>query len=188
MNGKGELQLLPGTKKRLGIKIPGENRFLYAGSAILGAAIVISFWFNFSIKSLESQMNTTDEQLFILEQKRDEKAEENIQTIRRQISLTSKLIDEHVYSTKAFSKLGSLMQENIQVKSVSYELTTGKFDLVGLAGSYTTIARQIASFLSDDSIMDVSVGKMKPNPDGTIEFGFTLSYNQVKLFKKVKTE
>ena len=104
MNGKGELQLLPGTKKRLGIKIPGENRFLYAGSAILGAAIVTSFWFNFSINSLEKQMNSLDEQLFILEQKRDEKAEENIQTIRRQISLTSKLIDEHVYSTKAFSK------------------------------------------------------------------------------------
>ena len=85
MNGNGEIQLLPGTKKRLGIKVTGENKFLYIGSAILGATIVIAFWFNFSVRSLEVEVKNLDEQLFILEQQRDKKAETNVQTIRQQI-------------------------------------------------------------------------------------------------------
>jgi hypothetical protein len=46
MDFRNQFQLLPGTKKRLGIKVPGENRFLYAGSAILGAVLVTSFAMN----------------------------------------------------------------------------------------------------------------------------------------------
>ena len=49
MDGIEGLQLLPGTKKRLGIKVPGENRFLYIGSAVLGAIIVATFWLNFQV-------------------------------------------------------------------------------------------------------------------------------------------
>ena len=126
MYGNEELQLLPGTKKRLGIKIPGENRFLYIGSAILGATIVTVFWFNFNIKSLENEIKSIDEQLFVLEQKRDKKTERNIQTIRQQISLTSEFINQHVYITKAFSKLESLMQENIQITNISYDAISSK--------------------------------------------------------------
>jgi len=188
MNGKEDIQLLPGTKKRLGIKVTGENRFLYIGSAIFGASIVATFWFNFDIKSLESQMNSIDEQLFILEQKRDKRAEENVQTSRQQIASTIQLIDDHIYLTKAFSKIESVTQENIQVESITYDLIGNKIAITAKATSYTVIARQLAALLSDDNILDVSLGKMTPSLDGIIEFSMELSYNSSKLLKNKKTE
>ncbi|MBI2065280.1 MAG: hypothetical protein HYT62_04465 [Candidatus Yanofskybacteria bacterium] len=188
MNGKGEIQLLPGTKKRLGIRVTGENRFLYIGSAILGAAIVGAFWFNFNIKALETQIKNLDEQLFILEQKRDKKAELSVQTTRQQVLVATQLIDDHVYLTKAFSKMESLVKEDVQVKNIAYDLIGNKISMRAKATSYTVIAHQLASLLSDDSILDVSLGKMTPSSDGIIEFSLDLSYTPSKLLKNKKIE
>src|SRR3989344_242053 len=65
------LQLLPGTKKRLSFKVPGENRFLYIGSAILGAVIVLSFALGRYELALRSQVEQVNTQLVNLEQKRN---------------------------------------------------------------------------------------------------------------------
>jgi len=188
MNGNGEIQLLPGTKKRLGIKVTGENRFLYIGSAVLGAAIVTAFWFNFSVRSLKAEMKNIDEQLFILEQKRDKKAEANVQTTRQQISLATQLLDDHIYLTKAFSRIESMTQEDVQIRGIAYDLVGNKIGIEARATSYTVIAHQLAALLSDDSITDVSLGKMTPNSKGIIEFNLGLTYNHAKLLKNKKTE
>ena len=188
MDGQEGLQLLPGTKKRLGIKVPGENRFLYIGSAILGATIVTAFWFNFDIKSLESQGKNIDEQLFALDQKRDKKAEENIQTIRQQILLTTQFLDDHIYLTKAFSEVESMTREDVQIKDIAFDLAGNKISISANAGGYTVIAHQLASLLSDDNILDVSLGDMNPSSDGIIEFSLGISYDPLKLLKKKKTE
>ena len=188
MNGNEKLQLLPGTKKRLGIKIPGENRFLYIGSAILGAAIVIALWFNFNNQAMQSQIKSVDEQLFALEQKRNKKAEDSINTTRQQILLATQLIDNHTYLTKAFSRIENMTREDVQIKDIAYNLSTDKMAVTMRATGYSVIARQLASLLSDDNITDVLLGKMTPDPGGTIEFSFEIAYNRTKLLKKNKIE
>lgn len=179
------LQLLPGTKKRLGIKVPGENKFLYIGSAILGAVIVTSFWLNFSNNALRNEIKSLDDQLVALDQKRNKQSESNIRLIQRQLALTSELIDEHLYFSEAILKLSSLTQENIQVEDLSVE-STGKLVFAGFALNYTTIAKQMAAFLADDSVIDMTLGRMESQTDGTIKFGMEVEFDKVKMLQKKK--
>ena len=81
MNGKDGLKLLPGTKRKLGIKVPGENRFLYVGSAIMGAVLVTMFALGRYQASLEKQVELINNQLVESERARDKKGEQNLITL-----------------------------------------------------------------------------------------------------------
>lgn len=185
MDGRDGLQLLPGTKKRLGIKVPGENRFLYIGSAILGAVIVTSFWLNFSSNALRGELKSLDDQLAVLDQKRNKQAESNIRLIQRQLALASELIDGHVYYSQAILKLSSLTQENIQIENLAVG-SDGKMIFGGLATNYTVIARQMAALLADDSVIDLTLGKMESQGNGMIKFGMDVVFDKAKLLQKTK--
>ncbi len=179
------LQLLPGTKKRLGIKVPGENRFLYIGSAILGAAIVASLWFNFSTQNLKNELKSVDDQISATDQKRNKQAEANIRLIQHQLDLTSNLINEHYYFSQSLLKISSLMQEQVQLANISIN-QVGKISFGGFAGGYAIIAKQVAAFLADDSVKDLTIGKMKSQTDGTIEFGMDILFDEAKLLQRKK--
>src|SRR3989338_3191099 len=101
MDGRDGLQLLPGTKKRLSFKVPGENRFLYIGSAILGAVIVLSFALGRYELALRSQVEQVNTQLVDLEKKRNKGEEEGLRILKDRLTLTSELLSGHVYWTKA---------------------------------------------------------------------------------------
>jgi len=185
VDGKDRLQLLPGTKKRLGIKVPGENRFLYIGSAVLGSIIVAAFWFNLEVKSINGQIQNIDEQILFLDQNRNKKDETNINVLHRQLNLTSQLVNEHIYFSKAISKLESLMQDKVQVESLSVK-SAGELSFAGFALNYTTIARQIAAFLLEDSITDIKLGQMDPQTDGSLKFNMQIDFEKTKLIQNKK--
>lgn len=183
MDGMEGLQLLPGTKKRLGIKVPGENRFLYIGSATLGAVIVVMFWLNFQVKSREDELKLFNDRLTALDQGRDKQAEQNIRLVSHQLALTSELIDKHVYLSQAIAKLESLTQEKVRVEDLSIT-SEGIIRVTASAPNYTTIARQIAAFLADDSVINFSLGEMKNDNEGSIKFGMDMSLDRVKVLQK----
>ncbi len=185
MEGRDQFQLLPGTKKRLGIKIPGENRFLYIGSVVLGAVVVATFWLNFEAKSFEEQIKMLDEQILSLDQSRNKQAEQNIKLVDRQLTLTSQLLNEHIYFSKAISRLESLMQDKVQIESLSVK-SGGELSFSGFAISYTIIARQIAAFLAEDSILDIQLGEMNPQTDGKLKFNMQIDFDKIKLIQNKK--
>ena len=160
MDNKDQIQLLPGTKKRLGVKIPGENRFLYIGSAIFGAVLVIIFALNAYEAKLNKQIDNVDTQLLALEQKRDKKSEQNLKIIKEQLDTTSSIIKDHIYWTQGLNKITSLLQNQIQIDSFSNNLGGNGITMKAFAKSYAVLAKQIASFLYDDSIKDVEVGRI----------------------------
>ena len=89
MDGRDELQLLSGTKKRLGIKVPGENRFLYIGSAVLGAVLVAMFSMGRYEASLMGQVKQLDGQLVALEQSRDKRDEADLRLVNDRMAVTT---------------------------------------------------------------------------------------------------
>ncbi|MDP3697624.1 MAG: hypothetical protein Q8R55_06485 [Candidatus Taylorbacteria bacterium] len=185
MDGRDGLQLLPGTKKRLGIKVPGENRFLYIGSAVLGSIIVVVFWLNLEAQSFKDQIKMFDEQILSLDQNRNKQSESNISVLNRQLTLTSQLINEHIYFSKAISKLESLMQDKIQIESLSIK-SNGEFSFTGFATNYTIVARQIAVFLVEDSILDIQLGEMNPQADGLLKFNIQIDFDKTKFIQNKK--
>lgn len=185
MDSKEQFQLIPGTKKKLGFKVPGENRFLYIGSAILGAALVTIFALNSYETKLMGQINNLNEQFLALEQKRDKGGEKNIKTIKEQIDIDTDLIRNHIYWSQGLQKIVSLLQNQISIISFSNsESITNEIAIRAYADNYTVLAKQIASFVYEDSIKDVSVSNVTPFPDGRLRFDFTLIIDENRLLKK----
>ena len=182
MSDKEQFQLIQGTKKKLGIKVPGENRFLYISSAILGVVLVGSFAFRSYEESLSSKLDSVNKQLIELEQKRDLKSEQSLKILQRQIENTSSLINDHIYWTQGFAKITSLMQGGVQINSFNYD-GRGKISIDALGINYTVLAKQIASFVYDDSIKDVSVSKITSATDGRLKFDIVLIIDESKLIK-----
>lgn len=184
MNGKDEIKLLPGTKRKLGIKVPGENRFLYLGSAILGAILVVAFAFGRYQSSLEKQLGQINDQLIESERNRDKKGEQNIKILKERMTLVSGLLEEHIYWTKAFSLIESLLQGQVRFKSFSGVMVGSKIRIQGQAMNYTVLAKQLAALFTDRSIVDISLGKVSVSPDGTIEFGLEITFDKSRLVQK----
>jgi len=178
---KEGLQLLPGTKKRLNLKVPGENKFLYIGSAILGVVIVASFALGRYEVALRAQVENLNDQLTALEQKRSKSEEEDLRVLKDRLLLTSQLLDEHIYWTKALSAIEGLIQGEVEFESLSGSVGEGVVNIKARAGNYTVLARQIASFLTGPGIKDVSLGQIQPLSNGKIEFEIQLKFNKTKF-------
>ena len=183
MENKGQFQLTPGTKKKLDIKVPGENRFLYIASVILGAVLVTSFAFNRYEASLSGQLTSIDNQISGLEQQRNVKSEQELKVIQYQIENTTALIDDHIYWTQGFSTIANLMHSGVQINSFNYD-GLGKISMDLLALNYTVLAKQIAAFVYEEKIKDVSVSVITPFPNGNLKFDLVLLIDE-KLIKKL---
>jgi Tfp pilus assembly protein PilN len=183
MDLKNQFQLLPGTKKRLGIKVPGENRFLYIGSAILGAVLVASIALTRYENGLLANIQSLSEQIEAVDRKRNLKSEENLKMLKQQIEIISGLLNDHTYWTTGLYKLSSLVKDEVQFDSLSY---TGdnKIIIKAFATNYSIIAKQVASFVNDDSIIDLDLGKITPSVDGRLEFNLVLTFDTQKFIKK----
>src|SRR3989338_7389109 len=132
MDGRDGLQLSPGTKKRLGIKVPGENRFLYIGSAILGAVLVTMFALGRQEASLRSEIKNINDQIVDQEQKRSKNDEAEIRSTKDRLALIHDIVDKHVHWTQAFTWLEGMLQSDIQIKNILVN-TVGEFNISGKA-------------------------------------------------------
>jgi hypothetical protein len=135
--------------------------------------------------SLKSQLNSVDGKLAEIEQKRNKKDEALIKLTKDRLALISNLVKNHTYWSQAFSWLENMLQTDIQVDSLSFDPKDGgKLFFSGFAKNYSTIARQVAAFLTDPRVSDVQLGKMATTIDGTVEFDMELAIDFEKIVKK----
>lgn len=180
----GGLQLLPETRKKIELQIPGENRYLYSGIALLSLVLAIFAAVYLYNRSLEEQMASYDNRLSGLESKRNKSDEQDLLAFSKQAGLMTTALANHIFWTQALAKISSLTQNQVQVKSLSASVDKKEVILTANAANYSTIARQVASFISDDSIADVNVGEMKTQTSGRLEFTLQLQYSPAKLLQK----
>lgn len=179
----GGLQLLPETRKKIEVVIPGENRLLLIGGIVFVMIIILATGFYLYKNSLQNKLSSIDAEILGIEQKRDKKAEQNILTFNKQVSVLSKLLNEHAYWTTGFSKIEGLTQGQVQFESMTATLSDNKVDFKATGANYTTIARQIAAFLSDESIKDVNLSKVSTLTNGRLEFSMQVLFDKTKFLK-----
>lgn len=175
------LQLLPETRKKITIKVPGENKILNIGIVILVLTVSLIGGLGFYSSSLENTRNQLDAEITNLEQQRDKKAEANILTLNKQLGLLSNVLNSHITWSKALGKIEGLLQPQIQFESFSAAIADNKFEFKALTVNYTVIARQIAAFVSDDSITDVGLETVHTRTDGKLEFNMKLTFDKTKF-------
>lgn len=185
MADRGGIQLLSDTRRHIDINVPGENRLLYWG---IGCLIVVGTIFaglTVYAQRLEGDITDLDGRLASQNQERQqfESASANMAAFSKQSSLAGNLISGHLFWSKAFSKLQSISQPQLQMSSFSASAAKKEMVIAARAPNYTTIARQIAAFVSDDSIKDITLTNAKASNLGGLEFGIKIEFDEAKLLK-----
>jgi len=184
MPNQNGLQLLPETRRKIEVKVPGENRLIYAGTAILILTLILIGGLYFFKSSLEDKKSELDANIINLEKERDKKVESNLLTLNKQLSLILTLLDSHVLWSKALNKIEGLLQPQVQFLSFSAAVSDNRFEFKALATNYTVVARQIAAFVSDDSIKDVVLNNVRVLTNGKLEFNIKLDFDKTKFIKQ----
>lgn len=186
MVGPEDLQLLPERRKKIEVHIPGENKLLIFGLIAFFIVAVIYAAAFFYERSVINSIFTLDDQLKALDAGRDKKAEENVILLASRLAVAAPLVNAQNIWSKGFDKLQALTQPQVQFKTLGARAGDKKINIKAEAANYPTIARQIASFLSDDSIADVTLNKTQVLTTGRIEFDMQINFNPAKFLNRAK--
>ena len=183
MADKGGLQLLPETRKKIDIKVPGQNRLIYIG-VVLIAIVLIAYgglaWYS---SSLSGKISDADAQLVALEKQRDKKGEQKLLTLSKQVGITNQIVNNHIYWSAGLTHIEMALQNKIQFKSFAGVLGEDSFHIRALSDNYTTIAKQLAAFVADDSITDVTLDGVSTLTNGQLDFNTKVSFDPAKFLK-----
>jgi hypothetical protein len=186
MPDAGGLQLLPETRKKIEVRVPGQNRpvILSLIFALLVAGLYIGLMFYNN--SILSSITQTDGKLAALENSRDKKLEQKLLDLKGQLAVVGPLISSHSFWSQGFIKIQNLVQPQVQFKSINADAATAKIIFQATAANYTTVAKQIAAFYADDSIADIVLSKASSLPTGRVDFTMQLIFNPEKFLMKSK--
>ena len=183
MADKGGLQLLPETRKKIDIKVPGENRLIYVGIALIVIIMMLYGGLVVYSKSLETKISDSDTQLTALENQRDKKAETNLLILSKQLAITNQIVNKHIYWSAGLTRIENALQNKVQFKSFSAVLSENSFHIRALSDTYTTVARQLAAFVADDAITDVTLDGVSTLTNGNLDFNSKISFDPTKFLK-----
>lgn len=177
------IQLLPATRKELKIKRPSQAKdLIIPGIAIL---LVLGIYFGlYTYKnSLTDSIMLIDQELIALENTRDKELEKNILVLDQQLAIIGPLISEHVLWSKGIAKLQSLINPRVQIISLNVGTSSEKVTFQAVADSYSTVAKQIAAFFSEESFKDVRLGVVKLLQSDQVDFSVEIIFDRNKLLK-----
>lgn len=177
----GTIQLLPETRRKLDIKIPGENRPLYLGLAVLGLVILVFAGLKVYASILTNSLVSLNNQALELEKKRDRDFEKNLLVLKKRFSSAQTLVANHIVWSNALTKIQSLTPPQSQMDTFFADTQATKIELKGRAPSYTVVAQQIASFLSDGAITDIDLNKVTSLSTGLLEYEMKIIFDKDKL-------
>lgn len=178
-----DIQLLSGSRRKLSIKTPGENKPIYVGAVFVLIALAISGATYFYFSKLNLDLSAINDEIISLERQRDKDAENRLLVLNQQLSLAGGLVDNHLVWSEALGRINQLTPPEVQFSSLIANVSGEKIDILAVAPSYTVIARQISSLLSDQNFKDVNIGKISTLPSGSFEYGLQIVFNSKKLLK-----
>lgn len=177
----GTIQLLPETRRRVDIKIPGENRPVYFGLAFLVLVAIIFAGLKLYSGILTNNLKDLNTKALALEEKRDRVFEKELLILDQRFLSASGLISNHIVWSNALAKIQNLTPPQVRIEIFSADTQKSKIDLKGFASSYTVIAQFIASLLSEEAITDIELNKVNSLSIGLLEFDMKIVFNKNKF-------
>ena len=181
MPDAGGLQFLPETRKKIDVKRPGQNRPLVFGFIVLGVVLGLYLGLSSYKESLLSEVTALSQQLSDLERARDKQLEIKLLDLNKQLAVINPLLNSHVFWSTAFIKIQSLVQPQVRFKSMNADGLSEKILITATTDTYTTIARQIASFYAIDSVADIILNKVQSQSTGDLEFSLQITFDSDKF-------
>ncbi len=190
MPSQGGIQLLPETRKSIEVRVPGENRWLSIGLGCFGAVLILYGGLALYVGGLESGVEERDARLASLEKRRTEEKEKysKILVFSKQAGQIGAILRNHLFWSKAFSRIEGRIQPRVQMKLFSASAPRQDVLINAQAPDYAVVAKQLAAFTSDDAVTDVQLGNVKIDNSGKIDFAVTVHFDAEKLLKRSDNE
>lgn len=164
--------------------MPGQNRPLVLGMVFVLLIAGLYFGLMFYKNSVLSSISRIDEQLMALEKSRDKKLEQKLLDLNQQLAVVGPLLSSHIFWSQALTKIQNLTQPQVQAQTLNADSVGKKITLKAVAANYTTIAKQIAAFYTDEAITDIVLNKAQNLTTGRIEFTMQLIFDPNKFLMK----
>jgi len=184
MADRGGIQLLPETRKRIEVSVPGENKLLYIGIAIF-AVVAVSYGVLRGVTAtLAQEVKQKNTRIVQLNAERNVSTEEKLLSLSKQSESVQVFLANHIFWTQALAKVEQALQQQVQIQSLNATADAKTITFVALAPSYSSIARQIASLVADEGVLDVDISGARASNAGGYEFSVTLKFDETKYLKK----
>lgn len=178
------IQLLPESRKEIEVKIPGENRLLFLGSAVLIIVVVLFVGLNLYVSSFQAKIDSLDSELKILDSQRDKPAEQLILLAKDQFTAVEGIVSNHIVWSHILRKFQIKTSPQFQFKVMKGSFAENKADIEAEAANYTVIARQISSYLSEEIVKDIKLNEIKLLPSGRISVNMRIIFDQKDILLK----
>lgn len=178
MAESGGLQLLPESRRRVGIK--GKKK---RGSIVLGIFLVVIIAgayiaADFYLTSLNDELAGLDGQVLAIEQRRDKEAERDIRILNSQLSLIGSLLGRHIFWTKGFDKIERLTVPQLEYLSLNADAEKGEITARVQAPSYSELAKQISAYFADETINGVDASGIVLLANGGIGANLLIKFDK----------
>lgn len=175
-----ELQFLP--EKTTRVQLSGPRKL---GSGVLFLAVVLVlyggiFFYN---RNLETKVRDLDARWLNFNQTRDNAEEGRITEIESKLGQSQSLLEEHIFWSKGFQKIQNLTLPSVQFQSLAASVPELKFEFKAVAPNLTSVAKQGANFLTEDSVTDLAIGQIKILSGGQTEFVVRLTFDREKFLR-----
>ena len=169
MSNEGGIQLLPESRKEIEVKIPGENNLIFFGLGIIGVILAVFGGLYYYSLSLESSVSSLDAEFQALEIQRAKNAEKEILIVKDQMADVGRIIDNHPIWSYFLKKIQSKTSPQFKFETMGVSFADEQISFEAEVLNYTVLARQIASYLSEDIVKDVRLEEAKLSTTGRVK-------------------
>ena len=181
MEQGGTISLLPESRRKLEINVPGENQPLYMGAAVVFISLLLFVTLKLYTSSLTGQFTELENEINTTESQRDKQFEKEALLLNKQFALIGSLLQNHLIWSNVLISVQNLTSSQVQMKTVLGNISESKLEVVGRAASFTTIAKQIAALLSNEAVTDVSLDKVSSFSTGVLEYSMRIVFDKNKF-------
>lgn len=184
MSNEAGIQLLPESRKEIEVKIPGENNLIYFGLGVIGVVLVVFGGLYYYSISLQGKVSLLDAEFQALETQRSKEAEKNILTVKDQMADVGRIIDNHPVWSYFLKKIQSKTSPQFKFETMGISFGDGQISFEAETLNYTILARQIASYLSEDIVEDVRLEEAKLSTTGRVRVVMKILLNTDDIILK----
>ncbi|HVZ11075.1 MAG TPA: hypothetical protein VG941_01495 [Candidatus Paceibacterota bacterium] len=184
MADKGGIQLLPETRKSIVVTTPGENKIIYFGIAVLAIVLAVYggvWWYG---NRLDQKLDAANAALVNLENERNLQTEGALLTLSQQMNTATQIVKNHTYWSQGLSKIEAALQNKVQFVNFSGQTEDNTFRFEAITDSYSTLARQLAAFVVDDSVEDITLDNVSIQTTGKLDVTAHVKFKPEKFLKK----
>lgn len=175
-----ELEFLPEKTKRIDT---GAKMTFGPGILVLIIVFVLYGGLLFYNKILKNKVEELDVAFVNFNNARNKVEEARVDEVKSKLDQSQIFLEEHTLWSEGFKKIQQLTLPVVQFESLAASLPELKFEFKATAPNLTSIAKQSANFLADESISDVSINQIKVLTIGRTGFVIKITFDRNKFLK-----